>query len=97
MAAGGRAAYFERHPTPPRDGPPSVYRVEFWVIGGQTSPAGIPREWQLFNVRWADRWDQIPTLVQDWEALGGMWLHSQLRIEEYTRDADGRYSPANRL
>ena len=74
---------------------PPKYKVEFWTLGGANSRAQIAREWQLFNVRWADRWDQIPALVHDWERMGGMWIRSQLRIEEYECGENGVYSPAN--
>ena len=76
---------------------PSVFRVEFWVLGGTGSPAAVAREWQLFNVRWADRWGQIPALMHEWENLGGMWVRSQLRIEEYQRGESGYFIPVNRL
>ena len=75
----------------------SVFRVEFWVLGGTGSPAAVAREWQLFNVRWADRWGQIPALMHEWENLGGMWVRSQLRIEEHERGESGRFIPVLRL
>ena len=73
------------------------YKVEFWTLGGANSRAQDAREWQLFSVRWADRWDQIPALVHEWEEMGGMWVQSQLRIEEHQRDFRGYHSPVNRL
>ena len=76
---------------------PSVFRVDLWVLGGADSPAAVPREWQLFNVRWADRWDQIPALMHEWENMGGMWVRSQLRIEEYECGESGYFIPVNRL
>ena len=99
MASGGSAADLADQPdTPLLEGSPSsAYKVEFWVLGGAGSLAGVPTEWQLFNRRWADRWDQIPALVHDWEKLGGMWVRSQLHIEEYELRMDGNYRPVNRL
>ena len=76
---------------------PSVFRVEFWVLGGAGSPAGVAREWQLQGAGWSVGWDRIPALVHEWENLGGLWVRSQLRIEEYQRGESGHFIPANRL
>ena len=79
------------------------YRVEFWVLGGAGSPAGIQTEWVMHDHRWAERWDQISAIVSDvqWETLGGMWARTQWRIEEYECSQGGAYSlqllPANRM
>jgi len=77
--------------------PERIYRVEFWVLGGSSSPAGVAREWQLFNVRWVAQWNSIPEMVQEWEEMGGIWVRSQLRIEEYVRTGDRFYDPVNRM
>ena len=83
---------------------PSVFRVEFWVLGSAASLAGsagslavVARGWQCFNVGWAEQWGQIPALVHEWENLGGLWVRSQLRIEEYQRGESGHFIPTNRM
>ena len=87
---------------------PSVFRVEFWVLGSAASPAGSAgsisvrvrspaREWQRFDVGWAERWEHIPALVHEWENLAGLWVRSQLHIEEYQRDESGHFIPVNRM
>ena len=82
----------------------SVFRVEFWVLGSAASPAGSAgspagsaREWQRFDVGWAERWEHIPALVHEWENLAGLWVRSQLRIEAYQRGESGHFIPVNRM
>ena len=99
MASVGSAA--ERSTSPPpwvvESGLPSVYKVEFWGLGGLGSPDAVPGEWHFVEAGWAAQWDDIPAMALEWEALGGRWVRAQLRVEEHQRFEDGRYWPANRL
>ena len=97
-SAGSSASHSGGALSPAAVPPARAYRVEFWTLGGAGSAAAVPRAWQLHNVRWVTHWHEIPAAVQEWEATGGLWVRSQLHIEEYVCDTDGlHFMPVNRI